>query len=260
MEKSFIIIIIISFFTSMLCAQDSLCVFKTSSGVLAKFDGKKRPLNKGDFLNKKSTVYITSPSDIILIDSKGEAFNLEDVASYTYESILNHKAIEGQKSLTSKYFELIWDELLSRKSGKTIVGGVFRGDILMEFPIDSTKTASSKLTFSWKTQTDASQYFVFIKSKNFDEVYKFATNGNELTLYKDNPIFFEGNGFEWSVSTSEFPNFKNIPFYAFVWIDRSEYEKLKSNYKDLIEDLKAVGLSITEIEDTLCENYGVCKN
>ncbi|WP_162306995.1 hypothetical protein [Winogradskyella ouciana] len=234
-------------------------MFKTNSGIIAKIDGKKRPLNKGDFLNEKSTIYVSSPSEIMLIDSQGDAFNIEDVGTYTYKSIIQNKAIEDQKSLTSKYFKLIWDELLKRKSGKTIIGGVFRGDVLMKYPRDSTKTASSKLTLSWKTQDEASQYYVIIRPKNSEEVHKFATNGNTLTLYNDNPIFAEGNEFEWSVTTLEFPNLKNIPFYAFTLIERSEYEALKSSYKDLIKDLKVLGLSSTEIEESICETYGICK-
>ena len=244
---------------SIVGAQDSLCVFKTSAGVLGKLDGLKKPLNKGDFLNAKSTVYLNAPSAVTLINSEGEAFNIEKVGTYSFANILSHKAIEDQKSLTSKYFKMIWDELLKRDSGKTIIGGVFRGDVLMEYPVDSTKTASSKLTFKWQKDTDSTQYFVFIKDITSESIYKFATNGNTLTLYKNNPIFSEGVDFEWSVSTSEFPNLKNIPFNRFTLIERGDYENLKTNFSDLIVDLKALGLSDVEIEDSLCETYGLCK-
>lgn len=244
---------------SILGAQDSLCVFKTSSGVLGKLGGEKRPLQKGDFLNEDSAVYVMAPSDVTLINAEGDAFNLQNIGTYTYKTILKNKAIEDQKSLTSKYFKLIWDELLKRDSGKTIIGGVFRGDVLMSFPGDSTKTASSKLNFNWQIENDSTTYYVFIKDVISEAVHKFATNGNELTLYRDNPIFSEGIDFEWSVTASEFPNLKNIPFYKFTLIERSEYEDLKSNYSDLITDLKALGLSESEIEDSLCKTYGICK-
>ncbi|WP_111683417.1 hypothetical protein [Winogradskyella tangerina] len=258
MGKSFIIILF-CFLGLGLQAQDSLCVFKTSPGVIGKLNGKKRPLQKGDFLNDKSAVYVTAPSDITLINAEGDAFNIKNVGTYSYPNLLKYKAIEDQKSLTSKYFKLIWDELLKRDSGKTIIGGVFRGDVLMEFPGDSTKTASSKLKFSWQIESDTTQYFVFIKDVANDAIHKFATNGNELVLYKDNPIFAESDTFEWAVSTSEFPNLKNIPFYTFSLIERSEYEELKSSYSDLITDLRALGLSDSEVEDTLCQTYGFCK-
>ena len=240
-------------------AQDSLCVFKSSSSVLVELEGIKRPLKKGDFLTGKGKVHLMSPSEVTFINSEGDAFGVTNVGIYTYKAILNHRAIEEQKSLTSKYFKLIWDELLKRKSGETIIGGVFRGDVLMEFPIDNTKTASSKLSFIWKPDPDAIQYYVFIRPKDSDEVYKFATNGNTFQVYKDNPIFANVKEFEWSVSTSEFPNLKNIPFYSFTILDRNEYEVLKSGYKDLITDLKTLGLSTSEIEEVLCETYGVCK-
>ena len=244
---------------SFLSAQDSLCVFKTNSGIIGKLDGKKKPLKKGDFLDKKSEVYLLSQSDVTLINSKGEAFNLKDKGTYTYNTILQQKAIENQKSLTSKYFKLIWDELLKRDSNKTIIGGVFRGDILMQFPADSTLTASSKLQFTWKAKNEDSQYYIFIRNKETEEVNTFSTDGNSLTLYKENPIFYEGNTYEWSVTTEEFPSLKNIPFYRFILIERSEYEDMLLAYEELIKDLKTLGLSDTEVDESLCKTYGVCK-
>lgn len=258
MEKSFIVIAL-CFFTSLSVSQDSLCVFKVSPDVLGKLNDIKKPLQKGDFLNRKSTVYLTSPSEVTFINSRGDAFILEDIGAYTYKNILGYKALDEQKSLTSKYFKLIWDELLKRDSGKTIIGGVFRGDILMEFPKDSTKMSSSKLTFKWLKNEGVSQYYMFIRNPETEEVFKFATNGSELILYKDNPVFNGGEEFEWTVSTSEFPNLKNIPFYRITLIDRAEYERIKSGFDDLISDLKELGLSSLEIEETLCITYGICK-
>lgn len=259
MGKS-IVIILLALSTVLLHAQDSLCVYKTKPGILLNDNGNKRPLSKGDYISAKSSIYMSSASEVMLINSQGEAFNIKNAGTYSYKNILKYKALDEQKSLTSKYFKLIWDELLKRNSNKTIIGGVFRGDVLIESPMDSTKSASSKITFRWKTEADASQYFIFIRAKNSETVYKFATNGNEFIVYKDNPIFSDNIEFEWSVSTSEFPSLKNIPFFTFTLIDRSEYEALKSSYSDLIKDLKAVGLTSTEIEDALCETYGICKN
>lgn len=259
MGKSTLIILLV-LCTSMLYAQDSLCVYKTKPGIILNDNGNKRPLNKGDYINTNSLIYMTTSSEVLLINSEGEAFNITNAGTYSYKTILQYKALDDQKSLTSKYLKLIWDELLAKNSNKTIIGGVFRGDILMELPTDSTKIASSKITFRWKTEADTSQYFIFIRAKDSETVYKFATNGNEFIVYKDNPIFSEEVEFEWSVSTTEFPSIENIPFFSFSLIDRSAYEALKSKYSDLIEDLKAVGLTAAEIEEALCETYGICKN
>lgn len=259
MGKS-IVIVLLCLSTAILYAQDSLCVYKTKTGILLNDNGNKRPLNKGDYLNTNSIIYITTLSEVMLINSEGEAFNIKNAGTYSYKNILKNKALDDQKSLTSKYFKLIWDELLNKNSNKTVIGGVFRGDILMESPRDSVKVASSRITFRWKSVTDASLYFIIIRGKDSETVNKFAINGNKFALYKDNPIFSDDIEFKWSVSTSEFPSLKNIPSFTFTLIDRSEYEALKSNYGDLIKDLKAVGLTTTEIEDALCETYGICKN
>lgn len=217
------------------------------------------PLTKGMFIKDKSTVLVSRTTEIIAISAGGEAFQINKEGEYKYSRILKQRVIENSKGLTSKYFKLIWDELLKKSSGKTIIGGVFRGDILMEFPLDSTSMASSRLTFKWKTEDGVKQYYFFIKNVESEEVIKLATNGSELSLYKNQAIFSNGNKFQWSVSKIEFPNHKNIPFYTFTLIDRAEYDVLKTNYKDLINDLKVLGLSNAEIENSLCETYRICK-
>ncbi|BAO74636.1 hypothetical protein WPG_0406 [Winogradskyella sp. PG-2] len=202
---------------------------------------------------------VNESTKITAINSKGEAFQISKSGEYNYNKILEHNVLKNAKGLTSKYFKLIWDELLKKNSGKTIIGGVFRGDLLMQSPIDSTMLASSKLTFKWTTDKDTPQYYLFIKNIETEEIFKFATNGSELSLYKDHSIFSQGVSFQWSVSISEFPNLKNIPFYSFTLIDRVEYESIKTSYKDLINDLKTLGFNESEIENSLCETYGICK-
>ena len=212
MEKSFTIILI-GLFSLVVNAQDSLCVFKIDGVALAKFDNAKKPIKKGDFLDEKNTVYLTSPSHLTLINSNGEAFKLADVGAYSYNDILKNKHVENQKSLTSKYFKMIWKELTNKDAGKTIIGGVFRGDVLMQFPKDSAMVASSKLTLKWRTETDSTEYFVFIKNKETDQILKLATNGSEISVYKNQGFFTEGEDLQWTVSTSEFPNLKNAIFF-----------------------------------------------
>lgn len=258
MGKSFIIIILCCFAFS-LNAQDSLCVFNVKGSVYRKLTNTLKPLTKGMFISKKSTLLVSDSAEITTINSEGRAFQINEAGEYKYKSILEHNTLKNAKGLTSKYFKLIWNELIKNNSGKTIIGGVFRGDVIMESPIDSTKTASSKLTFKWKVDEELSQCYLFIKNTETEDVLKLATNGSELSLYKNNAIFSEGSEFQWTVSKDEFPNLKNIPFYTFTLIDRIQYEDFKSNYEDLINDLKTLGLSNFEIVNSLCETYGICK-
>ena len=258
MGKSFAIIVLCCF-VSILNSQDSLCVFNVKGTAYCKLSNALKPLTKGAFIPKSSNIILAESAEITAIDSRGIAFKVDKAGEYKFNKILQHKAIKNAQGLTTKYLKLIWDELTNKGSGKTIIGGVYRGDILMEFPKDSTKTASSKLVFSWKEHNEDANYYVFIRNIETVEVHKFSTNGTSLTLYNENPIFYEGNEFEWSVSTEEFPNLKNIPFFNFNLIDRNTYQNEKACYKDFVTDLKSLNLSDKEIETLLCENFKLCR-
>ena len=257
MEKS-IVVIIFCCFTFLLKAQDSLCVFKLNGSAYVKTTNKLQPLSKGKFINKNQTLILDSSSKLTAINASGEAYKVESNGQYKFKDILKLKT-QQSGSLTSKYFKVIWDEFVKKEEGSTVIGGVFRGDILMEFPKDSVMLASSKLTFSWKTNEVDSSYYVFVRNKKTDEILKLATNGNQISLYKNQTFFSEDNTFEWIVTTEEFPSLDNLTFYNFELINRNQYAEQVKNYTALLTDLEALGLSDAEIETTICETYGLCK-
>jgi len=240
-------------------AQDSLCVFNVNGNAFVKTDRKIMPLKKGALLNKNVEILVKSPSEITLINANGEAYKIERVGDYKFNDIINKGRIKDQKSLTSKYFKLVWDEFLQKESGKTAIGGVFRGDVLMEFPQDSTKLAGSKLNFKWKNSEENKTYYLFIKNLKTEDILKLSTNGNEISLYKTQAIFSEGDVFEWTVSTLEFPNLKNMPFSTFQLMSREEYAAFLESQSVLIENLKALRLTDEEVLNSLCETYDICK-
>lgn len=258
MGKSVAIIFLLCF-AGFGYGQDSLCVFNLKGTAYSKTSKKIEPITKGVFINKAEIILLSESSELIAINAKGDAFKVDKTGEYKFNNILSKPVIKNTQGLTKKYFKIIWDQLLKKKSGKTVIGGVFRGDVLMDFPKDSIKWAGSKITFKWKTIEDTSQYYLFVKNLKTDQILKLATNGNELALYKTNAFFSEGNIFQWAVTTIEFPNLKNIPFYTLEYIDKATYETEKAKYTILIKDLKLLGLSSSEIEDSLCESYGICK-
>lgn len=257
MEKS-VVIILICCFSFVLKAQDSLCVFNIKGNAYTKISNRIKPIKKGSFLNSNSTLILDQSAKITAISEQGNAYRIQEDGNYKFSQVLSHK-IEDSESLTMKYLKLIWNEFTKKEPNKTIIGGVFRGDVLMEHPQDSVKWASSKITFQWKPTPDTSAYYLFIRNITTDEVLKLSTNGSQATLYTDQHLFLEGTEFEWTVSTSEFPNLKNILFFSFSLIDKNTYADLKLNYKILIKDLAGLGLTESEIEKSLCETYGLCK-
>jgi len=239
-------------------AQDSLCVFNINGSVYAQTAGSLLPISKGMFLNKSTKVMLGESSGITAINDEGSAYQIKTAGEYKYASILRQKALKDSEGLSSKYFKFIWNEMAGKGSKETVIGGVFRGEVLMMSPVDSAKIANSKITFKWQEEIEAEVYYLFIRNVDSDEIIKLATSGTELSIYLDSNIDIE-NTIEWSVATTEFPNLKNIPFYTISLIDRNEFYHYLKDFEDLISDLKILGLSKNQIEKTICQTYGICK-
>ena len=258
MEKLFVRSLIGLLVMSSAFAQDSLCVFDLKGSAYLKIRTAIEPLGKGSFLND-SAVLMLNETAVTAIDSKGQAYKLNGSGEYKYRQLLKNKVLEEGSSLTAKYFKLIWDEFLNKEDDKTIIGGVFRGEIPMQFPPDSAAVLNRSITFEWDKLWESENSYVFLRNISSEEVLKLATNGNKMTLFKDNPIFRDGDAFQWTVSGDAFPNLDNIPFFNFNRVDRNSFEARKSDYSELISDLKSLGLTDDEIDRSLCETYGLCR-
>ena len=259
MAKLYFRILFFSLISSIAYGQDSLCVFKLKGSAFVKMASSMEPLKKGRFLNENATVMLPAQADFTAIDASGKAYQLTASGEYGYDQVLKHQVIDKQHSLTTKYLKFIWDELRNKSEEKTIIGGVFRGDIPMLFPNDSVSVVRGKIEFSWQPNEENGSSYFFLRNKTTEEMFKLETNGSTLGLYKDLAILQEGNEFEWMVSDNAFPNLKNSLFFSFKLIDRATYEAQKKNYQALIDDLKKIGLTDSEITNTLCSTYGLCK-
>lgn len=259
MAKLYFRILFISLIATITYGQDSLCVFKMKGTAYLKLAASMEPLKKGRFLNPSATVMLPSSADITAIDASGKAYQLTASGEYGYDQVLKHRVIEKQHSLTTKYLKVIWDELLNKSEEKTIIGGVFRGDIPMLFPKDSSSIVKGKIEFTWQPNEEGGPSYFFLRNKKTNDLFKIETNGSTLGLYKDLPILQSGSEFEWMVSSNPFPNLKNSLFFGFNLIDRETYESRLEAYQELIADLKTIGLTEKEITNTLCTTYGLCK-
>lgn len=252
--------IIVYLFTIVASAQDSLCVFKTKGATYGMAKNGLYALKKGTYIKSKSKVILDENSGLLTIDENGLSYQLDSKGTYEYATLVKAKTSKNKAGLTSKYFKIIWDEMRNKKQGSALVGGVFRGEKLMLFPQDDAKIASSKLVFSWKAIEDASNYYIFIRHPETDDILKMATTGTELTLYKNQPYFEGKSDLEWVVSTEEFPNLNNLPFNTFKLISKNDYRDWLDTQADLISELKNLGMTEDEITQSLCETYAVCRD
>ncbi|WP_248724764.1 hypothetical protein [Seonamhaeicola sp. ML3] len=240
-------------------AQDTLCVYKSKGAFMVEHNNKLNLLQKGTLINKKHLVKVLPQAEFTAIDNSGNTYLVNVNGKYGFRDILNFKSEQKKSNLTAAYFKHIWDELLKTKEDKALIAGVFRSDLLMVSPNNNSKIASSKITFKWQILENTEFYYVFLRNIKTDELLKIETNGSQLALYNESPIFYDSTHFEWAVSQDAFPNLDNLTFFAFELIDRNQYEEEKTAYKDFILDLKSLGVSEEEIEAILCERFKLCK-
>ncbi len=207
-------------FTTIGFCQDSLCVFKIEGSAFIKMQSELSQVKKGNFLNNIGEILLQDQSHVTAIDNAGRVYQLNESGAYKYSELLKNRIDNNKSNFTKEYFKIIWDELIHRNKEKTIIGGVFRGDVLMTFPKDSMQLASSKISFEWQQMDTTEMYYVFIRNVNTDIIIKIETNGSTLSFSKNNPMFNGGSAFEWAVTTDALTKIKNIPFFKFSLIER----------------------------------------
>ena len=240
-------------------SQDTLYIYKAKGMSLLEIETKQSTLKKGALIGKKDIVKVLPNAEFTAIDNNGNTYLINIEGTYGLKHLLNFKVKQNTSNFTASYFKHIWQELRNKNNKKALIAGVFRGETLMNYPLDKSKIASSKITFEWDLEESEKLCYIFVKKLITDEILKIETNGSQLSLYNDNPIFNDNAIFEWAVTTEAFPNLDNIPFFSFELIDRTTYESLKTEYSDFIKDLKTLGHSEKEISNVLCETYGLCK-
>ena len=255
MEKLFVGLICLLAVT--VHAQDSLYVYKAEGVVLQGKPTQKTRLQKGALLLRDTRVELQPGASIIAINKAGELFKAADPGVYTQPMLLKRKTQNYPGNLSVNYFKFIWSELVGATKAKVQIGGVFRGNILMRFPDDSTYIAGTTLHLEWDTVAATSPMFIFIKNTETEEYLKMAADGSMLMLYS-HPFFSEGSTYQWSVTDEAFPNLNNLQYYTFTLITKEAYTLKKEELLSQLQNPNLKTLSRREIETWLCARYNLC--
>src|SRR5690606_33545669 len=205
-----------------LFAQESLCVYKASGFSNTEIQ-PQFSLKKGALVSKADKVTITKGSSLTLIDKSGHVYTVKEAGAFSFKELLSHKETSEKTSVTAGYFKYVWEELTNSGKSKTVIGGVFRGEKLMLFPIDSSKIVSHQLSFKWKTDSLHTSYFLFIKYLKLFALLKLRKVGSEISLVSEHPKFNPYESFECTVSTKANPNVVNSVSYSFVILDNESF-------------------------------------
>lgn len=259
MEKLFIKLIVFVACLQALQAQDSLCVYAIKGTVLKTVLSKKTPLSKGDVISALHKLTILPQSQLTAISKQGDLFVVDQEGKYTLKQLVAFKQKREEKNVSALYFKFLWAELTHHTEKKTVIAGVFRGNVLMQSPIDSAIITHSRIALEWQKDDHDALYYVFLRNKKTGIIHKFETNGSHLVFYPQNPIFEGSTAFEWAATTEAFPKVNNMPFYTFTLLDREAYEQQKMKYQALITEMKALDYNDLDIDKALCAIYKLCK-
>jgi len=101
--------------------------------------------------------------------------------------------------------------------------------------------------------------FFFLWDEADNLVLKAELEVSQLTLFKESDFLAQGDQYKWAISQEAYPNFNNISRWNFTLIDRNTYQAYIEDMKPLVADLESLGLSKSQIENILCETYGLCR-
>ncbi len=233
-------------------AQTRLYVMQVSGSVIRDH---RITLQKGDAIGKNDKIKLMPGAVITCIDDDGNTYSTSKTGTLSYENLLRAKK-QYRNALTLEYLKYLWASFINPTDTRIIAAGVFRGDQLMLSPADSAQVLFSDVVLRWRSDPGHKDYHIFIR-KSEDEEVRFTTQDTTLNLNGKLPLS-ENTAYEWAVSTRAYPALKNIPFFSFYTLDKTAFNAREKQYRVFIKDMKKMGMSRDEIEETLCVKFKIC--
>lgn len=238
-------------------AQGSYYVFKISGG---PFFNSEKVVERGSYFQERDTLKLGNNDYVMLVNQKGELFELVTPNIYTLLDVPNFKLKMEYSSFSKKYFSYIWQQFTNKRKSKQEAGVVYREERNVQrlIPIDSSKVYRSQVWFSWKNNTDKKLMYFFLKDLKTGHMTKIGTFSDSLLLQIDNYLLKPGNLYEWSVAISSFPNLNELEFSTLSVLTKEEYLKIAEEVAILVESFKLLGFTEAEIQQAICESYKFC--
>ena len=261
MIRGFILLIFLAVGIPLL-AQNNFFVHKYEGVPYVIENDSVKSMTIGLNINKRSKLVINDNESLYYINEAGEVFNLNEAGEYNYRQLSKIKPQENNSSYVKKMFQHIWKEFTNRANKrKNNTGVVYRGDgiTLMKHPADSIKIYYSEIKFEWDSINDKTkEYFFILKDIDSDKTIKIGTPATSVSLFVDGSFLKDGGNYKWAITETKYPYDNKIVFYNFKLLNKSEFEDLEKEVKEISKFLKELGFSIKEIRKTLCQDYKIC--
>lgn len=160
-------LILFFLFAANLPAQESAFkVFYTKGKVLLVKGTDEIDAIKNMLITKDHSVRIEQASMAIFIAPGGEALPVHNAGTYSYNDLQKLQE-ENSKSLTSRYFTYVIEELTSDHDvGDNQSGGVSRAALLMRMPPDECMLIQKNARFTWTHGISTQPMHLIIRDLN----------------------------------------------------------------------------------------------
>ena len=252
-------VLALCFSCSICYGQHNYYVFKKRGKPAAN---KVEVLDRGSQFLETDTLYLKAQDYVLLVNELGELFEIDKPNTYAFSAIVDYRRKLNADSFTKKYFIYVWEQFTNHAKIKQEAGVVYREErnIKLLSPRDSVKLFAPEVEFSWQNTTDQEGVYFFLRDLKTGHLTKIGLTGNSIILHLDNVLLKPGQAYEWSASTTSFPNLNELKFNLLDMVTKQEFEQLEKEVAALIKAFTLLGFSETEIQEAICIDYKFCRS
>ena len=243
-------------------SQQDFIVYKINGEPSFKLNDSIKSITKGSMIKRNTLVVMNKNDKLHFINDKGEIFELNKAGEFSHNDLQKISAIEDNTTFARKYLSYVWKEMTNNMATRNDKSGVvYRGDaiVLMRYPADSIKIYYSEIKFEWKSiKNKTKEYYFILKDIDTDKTTKIGILTTSISLFVDGAILKQGGNYKWAIVETKYPNYNKTVFYNFKILNKTEFETLGKEIKEISIFLKGLGFSKKEIRKIICQDYKIC--
>lgn len=218
---------------------DELLVYSIKGNVTVIEKDKESIVKIGRVLKPGVTIKTQKSAKLTMVCKEGKPLSITKEGIFPIIKWKDSCSI-ADNSMTSKYFQYIWDQLYVRSEdykkehpGETDnnerIGAPVRGEKILEIEfnegLDIINYANGIFRLSWSTniEYEGKYYFVLSDIKSGKQVYNDSLTGNSILIGDLSKYMRPGNSYNWSVAAGK-SGFSNEPIINFLSVRKINQE------------------------------------
>lgn len=215
-------------------------IYHVNNTVTWLHDGVKEQAKRGVFIKPTHVLQLANHAEAMLIGADGRSVLLKTPGRFTFHQLKQRFRIQHNQTVVSAFFAYVFEKFLAEgnNSGtkQKVAASVFRSEIIMQKPADSSLVTELPVNMMWKGNPTI-PYTLYMQSagKIADTLLRKATTFNATADWlgvTDKPVLIR-----WKVQAADSKQIEAIPWYLFLipaTTDRSiveqQLQQLRSSY------------------------------